>query len=131
MKKRLFIAFLFASHNVGAQGQHTELITSPTLFPANDSVKDPDNYAKSKSERYTQALHLNDKQRKQAYRIIKQNKVTMDSLVKNGIHVEAGELWALYNSMDEKFRSILTPTQYRYYELIDQTNENMNKMKRR
>ena len=42
----------------------------------------------------------------------------MDSLTNNGVHVETDKLWALYTSLDEKFKQILSDTQYLEYEQL-------------
>lgn len=85
------------------------------IFPPDESLP-PKEYAESMTKTCGRYLGLDTSQKKQLYDATYQKKKTEDSLVKNGVHMEPDQLWALYNSLDDNLKQILTETQYRDYQ---------------
>jgi len=65
---------------------------------------------------YTKELNLDPQQQQQTYTAILGKRTRFDSLTINGANVDADKLWALYTSLDEKFRVILNNTQFEEYD---------------
>ena len=65
---------------------------------------------------YTKELSLDPQQQQQTYTAILGKRTRFDSLTINGANVDADKLWALYTSLDEKFRVILNNTQFEEYD---------------
>lgn len=77
----------------------------------NESMKSNE-YAISATNNIAMILSLDSEQKQQTYLAILERKKTYDSLTINGISVDPDKMWALYFSLDKKFKHIFSERQY-------------------
>ena len=108
MNKIYFLVILFVGINFTSFAQK---IVDSRLDTMNAAE-----YTEFMTKFYTKELNLDPEQQQQTYTAILGKRKTFDSLTLNGANADADKLWALYTSLDEKFRVILNNTQFEEYD---------------
>jgi len=108
MNKIYFLVILFVGINFTSFAQK---IVDSRLDTMNAAE-----YTEFLTKFYTKELNLDPQQQQQTYTAILGKRTRFDSLTINGANVDADKLWALYTSLDEKFRVILNNTQFEEYD---------------
>ena len=108
MNKIYFLVILFVGINFTSFAQK--------IVDSRLDIMNAAEYTEFMTKFYTKELNLDPQQQQQTYTAILGKRTRFDSLTINGANVDADKLWALYTSLDEKFRVILNNTQFEEYD---------------
>ena len=108
MNKIYFLVILFVGINFTSFAQK--------IVDSRLDIMNAAEYTEFLTKFYTKELNLDPQQQQQTYTAILGKRTRFDSLTINGANVDADKLWALYTSLDEKFRVILNNTQFEEYD---------------